>query len=72
MLSSLTVSALRNARRSGATILDQARAANRHLSEQFAHAEFVTGLILQPEVATGLGSIINAGHPPRCSCASAR
>jgi serine phosphatase RsbU (regulator of sigma subunit) len=64
MLSSLTVSALRNARRSGATILDQARAANRHLSEQFAHAEFVTGLILQLEVATGLGSIINAGHPP--------
>jgi serine phosphatase RsbU (regulator of sigma subunit) len=64
MLSSLTVSALRNARRSGSTILDQARAANRHLSEQFAHAEFVTGLILQLEVATGLGSIINAGHPP--------
>ena len=64
MLSSLTVSALRNARRSGSTILDQARTANRHLSEQFAHAEFVTGLILQLEVATGLGSIINAGHPP--------
>ena len=64
MLSSLTVSALRNARRGGSTILDQARTANRHLSEQFAHAEFVTGLLLQLEVATGRGSIINAGHPP--------
>jgi serine phosphatase RsbU (regulator of sigma subunit) len=64
MLSSLTVSAMRNARRGGSTILDQARIANRHLCEQFAYAEFVTGLILQLEVATGHGSIINAGHPP--------
>lgn len=64
MLSSLTVSAMRNARRSGATILDQTQTANRHLAEQFAHSEFVTGLILQLEVATGRGSIINAGHPP--------
>jgi serine phosphatase RsbU (regulator of sigma subunit) len=64
MLSSLTVSAMRNARRGGSTILDQARIANRHLYEQFAYAEFVTGLILQLEVATGHGSIINAGHPP--------
>jgi serine phosphatase RsbU (regulator of sigma subunit) len=64
MLSSLTVSAMRNARRGGSTIVDQARIANRHLYEQFAPAEFVTGLILQLEVATGHGSIINAGHPP--------
>ena len=64
MLSSLTVSAMRNARRSGSTILDQVRIANRHLTEQFAYAEFVTGLIMQVEVATGHGSIINAGHPP--------
>ena len=64
MLSSLAVSAMRNARRSGSTIVDQARTANRHLTEQFGHAEFVTGLLLQLEVATGHGSIINAGHPP--------
>jgi serine phosphatase RsbU (regulator of sigma subunit) len=64
MLSSLTVSAMRNARRSGSTILDQVRTANRHLIEQFAHAEFVTGLLLQLEVPTGHGAIINAGHPP--------
>ena len=64
MLSSLTVSAMRNTRRGGSMILDQARTANRHLTEQFAHAEFVTGLILQLEVATGHGFIINAGHPP--------
>jgi serine phosphatase RsbU (regulator of sigma subunit) len=64
MLSSLTVSAMRNARRGGSTIVDQARIANRHLYEQFAYAEFVTGLIMQLEVATGHGSLINAGHPP--------
>jgi serine phosphatase RsbU (regulator of sigma subunit) len=64
MLSSLTVSAIRNARRCGLPILDQARTANQHLSEQFARAEFVTGLLLQLEVATGHGVIINAGHPP--------
>ena len=64
MLSSLTVSAIRNARRCGFPILDQARTANRHLSEQFAHAEFVTGLLLQLEVPTGHGVLINAGHPP--------
>lgn len=64
MLSSLTVSAMRNTRRSGASILDQVQTANRHLTEQFPHVEFVTGLILQLEVATGHGSVINAGHPP--------
>jgi serine phosphatase RsbU (regulator of sigma subunit) len=64
MLSSLTVSAMRNTRRGGSAILDQTRTANRHLTEQFGHAEFVTGLILQLEVATGHGFVINAGHPP--------
>jgi serine phosphatase RsbU (regulator of sigma subunit) len=64
MLSSLTVSALRNARRCGFPIVDRARAANLHLSEQFARAEFVTGLLLQLEVPTGHGVIIKAGHPP--------
>jgi serine phosphatase RsbU (regulator of sigma subunit) len=64
MLSSLTVSAMRNTRRGGFTILDQTRTANRHLIEQFGQAEFVTGVILQLEVATGHGFIINAGHPP--------
>jgi serine phosphatase RsbU (regulator of sigma subunit) len=64
MLSSLTVSAMRNTRRAGSTILDQARTANRHLTEQFAPAEFVTGLLLQIDVLTGQGCIVNAGHPP--------
>jgi serine phosphatase RsbU (regulator of sigma subunit) len=64
MLSSLAVSAMRNARRSGLTILDQAATANRHLNEQFPHHDFATGLLLQLEVATGNGSVINAGHPP--------
>lgn len=64
MMSSLAVAAMRNARRSGSTILDQAATANRHVNEQFPRQDFVTGLLLQLEVATGQGTVINAGHPP--------
>jgi hypothetical protein len=72
MLSSLTVSALRNARRCGLPILDQARRANRHLSEQFARAEFVTGLLLQLEVPLVTVSSSTPGTRPLCCYARAR
>ena len=78
MLSSLTVSAIRNARRCGFPILDQARTANWHLSEQFAHPEFVTGPFLQLEVPTGHGGAAGpatgrtgVGPVPRISLRSA-
>ncbi len=64
LLGSLAVTAMRNARRSHAPILAQAVAANQHLAEQFPDASFVTGFLMQLEVATGSGVIINAGHPP--------
>ncbi|MGH3785890.1 MAG: PP2C family protein-serine/threonine phosphatase [Pseudonocardiaceae bacterium] len=64
MLGSLAVTAMRNARRSHAPILAQAVAANQHLAEQFPGPSWVTGLLMQMEVATGTGVIINAGHPP--------
>lgn len=64
MLSSLTVSAMRNTRRSGGSLLEQATVANRHLAEQFPGPSFVTGLLLQLDVGTGVGTVINAGHPP--------
>jgi len=64
MLSSLAVSAIRNIRRSGGTIVEQVADANRHLAAQFPRRDFVTALVLQLDVGTGHGQIINAGHPP--------
>jgi len=55
---------MRNVRRSQASIADQAAAANRHLAEQFPGPSFVTGLLIELEVATGAGTVLNAGHPP--------
>ncbi len=64
LLASLACTAMRNARRSRASIAEQADAANRHLAEQFPGPGFVTGLLMELEVDTGAGTIINAGHPP--------
>jgi serine phosphatase RsbU (regulator of sigma subunit) len=63
LLSSLTVAAMRNARRCGGSILGQASAANTHIVEQFPGSSFVTGLLLQAAVETGQATVINAGHP---------
>lgn len=63
LLSSLAVTAMRNMRRCGGAILDQATAANTHLVEQFPGPSFVTGLLLQVAVDTGHVTVINAGHP---------
>jgi serine phosphatase RsbU (regulator of sigma subunit) len=64
LMGSLTVTAMRNARRSNAPLLAQAMAANQHLAEQFPRSTWVTGLLMEVEVATGIGVIINAGHQP--------
>lgn len=64
ILGSLAVTAMRNIRRSGKPIGDQAASANQHLAEQFPGSSFVTGLLMQIEISTGAGTVINAGHPP--------
>jgi serine phosphatase RsbU (regulator of sigma subunit) len=64
LLASLSCTAMRNSRRAGRTIAEQAHAANRHLVEQFPGADFVTGLVLELDVGSGLATILNAGHPP--------
>jgi serine phosphatase RsbU (regulator of sigma subunit) len=64
LLAGLACTAMRNVRRSQASIADQAAAANRHLAEQFPGPSFVTGLLIELEVATGAGTVLNAGHPP--------
>jgi serine phosphatase RsbU (regulator of sigma subunit) len=64
LLASLSCTAMRNARRAHASIIEQAEAANRHLVDQFPGPDFVTGLVLELDVNTGSATIINAGHPP--------
>ena len=64
LLGSLTVTAMRNTRRGGGGITDQAGAANAALAEQFDRGNFVTALLMWLDVSTGSGEIINAGHPP--------
>lgn len=67
LTATLCVGGLRNARRSGGSLLDQAAAANAALYE---HAEgalaesFVTGLLGRVELDSGLLSVVNAGHLP--------
>ena len=64
LLASLSCTAMRNARRAHSSIVQQAETANRHLVEQFPGPDFVTGLILDLDVDRGVGTILNAGHPP--------
>lgn len=64
MLGSLAVTAMRNARRCGERMVQQASAANGHLAEQFPGSSYVTGLLLELDLPAGTGGIINAGHPP--------
>ncbi len=64
LLASLSCTAMRNARRAQTSIVQQAETANRHLVEQFPGPDFVTGLILDLDVDSGVGTILNAGHPP--------
>lgn len=70
LLDSLTVSALRNARRAGAPLADQVAQAHAAVHEQFNRrsgdfvpVQFVTALIARVSLASGEVSIVNAGHP---------
>lgn len=64
MLSSLALSAIRNIRRSGGTVVEQAEDANQHLAIEFPQRDFVSGMLLQLDVVSGFGQIVNAGHLP--------
>ncbi|MFD8371028.1 PP2C family protein-serine/threonine phosphatase [Streptomyces sp. NPDC059688] len=61
LLATLTVNALRGARRAGHGILDQAYAAHRALAG-YARG-MTTGQLLRVELDTGACELINAGHP---------
>ena len=60
----LCVSALRNARRHGATLLEQAQAADDALLDNApTWSPFATGLLGRLDLSTGILAVVNAGHP---------
>jgi serine phosphatase RsbU (regulator of sigma subunit) len=63
LLTQLAVSALRNARRSGAGLIDQATLANETLYNQHRGQRHVATLLLRFDLATGRVSAIDAGSP---------
>ncbi|MFG2265868.1 PP2C family protein-serine/threonine phosphatase [Streptomyces sp. NPDC048720] len=61
LLATLTVNALRGARRAGQSIIEQADAAHQALTR---HGRgMTTGQLLRIALDTGAGELINAGHP---------
>ncbi|HET6530468.1 MAG TPA: PP2C family protein-serine/threonine phosphatase [Actinoplanes sp.] len=64
LTATLCVGGLRNARRRGGTLLEQAQAANHALID---HAQerstFVTGILGRLDLRTGILAVVNAGHP---------
>jgi serine phosphatase RsbU (regulator of sigma subunit) len=64
LLATVLVGGLRNARRRGVELADQARLANDALAEQAGEGQFVTGLLVRIDLASATAGIVNAGHPP--------
>jgi serine phosphatase RsbU (regulator of sigma subunit) len=63
LLTQLTVGALRNARRSGAGLVDQATLANETVHRRHNGRRHVATLLLWFDVATGLVRAVDAGSP---------
>jgi serine phosphatase RsbU (regulator of sigma subunit) len=59
----VALAATRAARRAGQDLYEQARAADAALLEQFDDARFVTGILAELNMDTGLLRYVNAGHP---------
>ena len=62
LVATLLVGALRNSRRKGLDLADQARYANDSLAEHAAPGQFVTGQLLRVDLKSETAVIINAGH----------
>jgi serine phosphatase RsbU (regulator of sigma subunit) len=62
LLATLLVGALRNGRRQGMNLAEQARYANDSLVENAAPGQFVTGQLMRVDLHAGTATIVNAGH----------
>ncbi len=63
LLTNLAVNALRNARRAGIGIADQAALADQAVYAQYRGEVYVSTLLLSFELATGRGQVVDAGSP---------
>lgn len=64
LLDTLAVSAVRNSRRAGGSLVEQAQQAQAALITQFGSPHFVAAFVAHIELATGTVRVVNAGHPP--------
>ena len=64
LLATVLVGGLRNARRRGVELAEQARLANDALAEQAGEGQFVTGLVVRIDLASRMAGNVNAGQPP--------
>jgi serine phosphatase RsbU (regulator of sigma subunit) len=64
VLATVLVGGLRNARRAGVALAEQARLASAGLAEHVPSGEFVTGQLARVDLRAGTATIVNAGHPP--------
>jgi serine phosphatase RsbU (regulator of sigma subunit) len=62
-LATLAVGSLRNSRRARVTVGHQARAANAAITTNAGEEEFVSALLVQVDLGTGVVTAVNAGHP---------
>jgi len=63
LLATVLVGALRNARRRGVSLAEQARSANKALADYTGDEGFVTGQLMRIDLPAGAARIVNAGHP---------
>jgi hypothetical protein len=64
LLASVGVASCRSTRRAGGTLPDVVRRADNAIAGQFADIRFVTALLCDLDLSTGLFSWIPCGHPP--------
>ena len=64
VLASVLVGALRNARRAGLGLAEQANLASTGLGDFARRGGFVTGQVARIDLRAGTAMIVNAGHPP--------
>ena len=62
LLATVLVGALRNGRRAGLQLAEQARRASAGLAEHFRRSEYVTGQLARIDLRSGSAEIVNAGH----------
>lgn len=61
-LATLAVGSLRNSRRAGLPLAEQAQRASAALAVHASVDQFVTALLVQVDLPTGLATLVNAGH----------